>query len=420
MPLISELQNKIDQLSKAVSDESITLTLDLHKYPELSGMESQTAAILADRLQAMGLEIKPCLQSMGFIATFQSSKPGRVIAFRVDMDALPIKEESEVIYASCVNGISHACGHDVHCAVAIGVARVLVSLKDQLSGTVRFIFQPEEEEISGAIKMIRCGALDEPKPDAIIGLHVCALPAGKLGWTDGLFLSGFHHYLVRLKDLAHDPPDLDRLDTLAAKCCETIEGLNTLHIPENDVEDQVVWQGMLDGDEIYRNFVVYSASMATEEPDAWRGHFGLGLKAANRELHLQAYKKVKASIKEVCGDAQVRSKIERMEVMDDVVNNTELVRQSLPALSTALGEENLLQVKAAYPFNCEDFAYYLKHIPGAMYWLGGSNPEKGKHARLHTPNFDVDEACIPFGVQVFSTLLIDLLTREGETYDERE
>ena len=183
MSLTQEILIKIAQLSKETSDEAILLRRQLHSHPELSGMESQTAATLADKLQELGLSIKPCLQGMGFIATFHASKPGRVIAFRVDMDALPIKEESEEAYSSCVNGISHACGHDVHCAVAIGVALVLVSLKDQLSGSVKFIFQPEEEEISGAIKMIRCGALEEPKPDAIIGLHVCALPAGKLGWT---------------------------------------------------------------------------------------------------------------------------------------------------------------------------------------------------------------------------------------------
>ena len=212
----------------------------------------------------------------------------------------------------------------------------------------------------------------------------------------------------------HDPPDLDRLDTLASKCCETIEGLNNLHLPENDEEDQVIWQGMLNGDELYKDFVVYSASMATEEPIAWRGHFGLGLKAANRELRLKAFKAVKASIKEICGDTQIRTKIERMEVMDDVINNAELVRQSLPALGVAIGNENLLQVKAAYPFNCEDFAYYLKHIPGAMYWLGASNEALGKNARLHTSNFDVDESCIPFGIKTFSSMLIDLLLREGE------
>jgi amidohydrolase len=304
----------------------------------------------------------------------------------------------------------HACGHDVHSAIGVGVAAVLSKMQAYLPGNIRLIFQPEEEEITGAQKMIRAGVLSNPTPNAIFGLHVAPLPVGQIGWTEDLFLAGFEHYLVTLTPVegyAHPP---GHLDAIAQHCCQVIQKFNAWHLPTTWKEMRLFWKTMEIGPQQLMRFTIYDATRDPENPTSWPGQFGLGIKAANRHLRITGLARVRASLNTLSRVTRTRYQIEPMGAMIDMRNDSQLVLSNLPALAEAVGSENLRHLKAAFPFNCEDFAFFTKLVPGAMFWLGAANPSAGKYAMLHTPNFDVDETCIEIGTIAMATMLCNTLS----------
>jgi len=391
----------------------VTIRRDLHQHPELSGEEAWTAAYLADKLHDLGLTVRSGIHNHGLVADLVVDLAKPTVALRVDMDALPIQEENDVPYRSQVPGVMHACGHDVHATIGIGVAEVLTQLAPDLPGNVRFIFQPEEEEITGALGMIEAGALSDPTPDAIFGLHVAPLPAGQVAWTEDLFLSGFDHYLAALFPDKNVELSMEDLDAIALCCCEEILKLNQWRLPLIWETMQDMWRIMQTGPKELRSFIVYDASVDDEEDSPWRGQFGIGITAAAPRLRRTALKKVKAALRKICRATHTSAVVEHMGSMPDMRNNPYLVRSVLPALQAAIGAENTIQLNAAFPFNCEDFAYYTKYIPGAMFWLGGADPGSRKYAMLHTPDFDVDERCLITGTASMASLLIEYLTRHS-------
>lgn len=413
MPINPDILHTIQSLARELSDELISLRRDLHRHPELSGQEARTAHTLAGKLAKLGLELNTGVGGHGLWADLVTDPSKPTAALRVDMDALPIQEVNSVPYRSSVPGVMHACGHDVHAAVGYGVAALLARMRATLPGNIRFIFQPEEEEITGALRMLRSGVLKRPTPIAIFGFHIAPLPAGQIGWTDGLFLAGFEHYLVTLSPRPGDHLTPGYLDAVAQRCCQIILGLNQWRLPQTWQEMDAFWRLMETGEHPLMKFIVYDATRDEEEPAAWPGQFGLGIKAADRHLRIAALGQVRAALNTICQRTQTRFTLEPMGEMIDLRNHPQLVQSNLPALEKAIGAKNLRHLQAAFPFNCEDFAYYTKEIPGAMYWLGGANPEEGKFAILHTPNFDVDETCIETGTVAMSTLLYSSLTQSA-------
>ena len=177
--------------------EIVSLRRYFHQYPELSWEEANTAQVLHRRLTSIGLTVQKDVGGSGLVAQLDGELPGVTIAYRADMDALPIQDALEADYASLSLGVKHACGHDAHMAVAFGVAKILYDLKDRLHGTIRFIFQPAEEALDGAHAMIANGALDEPTPQAVLALHTFPLPAGSVGLTPGCCLAGMEEFRVK-------------------------------------------------------------------------------------------------------------------------------------------------------------------------------------------------------------------------------
>ncbi len=382
---------------------------DLHAHPELSGEESWTANYIGDVLQDFDLAIQRNVGGHGLFADLVTDPEGPTVALRVDLDALPIQETNKVSYRSQSPGIMHACGHDVHSAIGIGTISLLHKMSDELPGNIRLIFQPEEEQITGAKRMIRAGVLDGPTPKAIFGLHVAPLPVGQFAWTDGLFLAGFDHYLATLMPNEDQPISNPQLDATARHCCKAIRQLNKWDLPETWEQMQPFWELLQDPPKSLRNFIIYDASLDEEDPDAWHGEFGIGVKAATPHLRRAALGRIRATINRISRLAKLNYFIEPMGSMIDMRNDTDLVNATLPALKAVAGEENLVHLKAAFPFNCEDFAYYTKEIPGAMVWLGAANPQEEKYALLHTPDFDVDETCLVTGTAAMASLLIEAL-----------
>jgi amidohydrolase len=172
---------------------------------------------------------------------------------------------------------------------------------------------------------------------------------------------------------------------------------------------------MQEGPPSLQNFIIYSASTNEEDPAGWHGQFGIGIKAANRHLRRLAVGRIKAALNTISRATNTHYHLEPMGSMLDMRNHSHLVHQGLPVLEETLGKENLIELKAAFPFNCEDFAYFTRHIPGAMYWLGAANPAKGQYAILHTPDFDVDERCLVTGCTAMTVLLMNYLHQKVQT-----
>ena len=411
MPTQKNIMHSIQQAVDDNFNRMVAVRRELHRHPERSGQELKTAAFLADQLTSLGLPVKTGVGGHGLVADLITDPNKPTIALRVDIDALPIQEINKTAYRSVVPGLMHACGHDVHSAIGIGTAAVLAVNADHLPGNVRFIFQPEEEEITGALRMIHAGVLTKPKPKAIFGLHVAPLPVPKIAWTDDLFLAGFEHFLVALKPMRGYPLSLHHLNTAAQHCCHAINRLNHWILPETWGEMQVFWQHMQAGHPKLKHFILYDASQNEEDPDAWPGQFGVGIKAANRHLRIAALGKLRRTLTRICANHKVAFLLKPVGSMMDMCNNSRLVHQTLPDISNSIGAENLVRLKAAFPFNCEDFAIYTKYLPGAMYWLGAANPDEGKNAILHTPDFDVDERCLITGAAAMVALALSALSQ---------
>ena len=412
MKLNRSLLFKIKTLAAEYADDLRQIRRELHQHPELSGRESWTAGFLAEKLDLLGLNVQTNMGGHGLVADLVVHPAKPTTALRLDMDALPIHEINQVPYRSQTPGVMHACGHDIHSAVGVGTAAVLTELAEFLSGNVRFIFQPEEEEITGALRMIRAGALSNPAPDAIFGLHVAPIPVGQIAWTDDLFLAGFDHYLATIEPHGGEKMPPEHLDAIALRCCQVIQGFNQWELPKDWESMQSFWQAMHSGSQDLQHFIIYDASTSEDDSSTWHGQFGLGIKAADQHLRRAAAGRVKATLNTVTRAAQTRYHLEPMGSMPDMRNHSGLVHTALSALIKAVEPHNLIELKAAFPFNCEDFAFYTKHIPGAMFWLGAANPAENKFAMLHTPDFDVDERCLEVGTAAMAAVLLSSLEKK--------
>lgn len=404
--LIKITQHQADQLQPTL----VNIRRDLHQHPELSSEEDWTARYITDRLSELPLDIRTGVGGHGIVADLVTDPGKPTVALRVDMDALPVQEINAVLYRSRIPGVMHACGHDVHSAIGIGTAAVLSHMASDLPGNVRFIFQPEEEEVTGALCMIQAGALAQPIPAAIFGLHVAPLPVGQVAWTDDLFLAGFDHFLVRLSPQDGLSLNPRHIHAVAKHCCQVIRRFNDWKLPLTWEEMAAFWELMQDPPESLRKFIITDASLDDEDLSFSHGQFGLGIKAADPHLRRAALGRVRAALNPICRARHLRFHIEPMGSMPDMRNDRDLVQSTLPALRAAFGNKNLIHLEAAFPFNCEDFAYYSQRIPGAMFWLGATNPDKGKFAMLHTADFDVDERCITTGVTAMAILIFKILS----------
>lgn len=412
MPMIQNntIHTTIRKHASDLAENLIQIRRDLHQHPEQSGQELWTANYLSEKLERLGLNVRTGVGGHGLVADLITNPSKQTVALRVDMDALPIHEINDVPYRSKVPGVMHACGHDVHSTIGFGTAAVLTMMAAQVPGNVRFIFQPEEEEITGALRMIREGVLTDPVPDAIFGLHVAPIPTGQIAWSDGLFLAGFEHFLAIISPMEGFSMSPHYLDAVARRCCQVIRGFNEWHLPDTWDEMQAFWQIMQAGPQNLQHFIVFDATPNDEDATTWRGQFGVGIKAANHHLRLAAVGRIKASLNTICRATHTQYRLEPMGAMMDMRNDPHLVQSTLPALKTAFGQHNTIQLKAAFPFNCEDFAFYTKTIPGAMVWLGAADPQHGKFAMLHTRDFDVDERCLETGTIAMASLLLKALS----------
>lgn len=395
----------IDRAAESLRAKLIEQRRDFHRHPELSNREERTSRVIAERLRALGLdEVQTGVGKHGVVALLKGAHPGPVVAVRADMDALPILETLEVPYRSENRGIKHACGHDVHMTVQLGVAEILSRMRDRIHGTVKFIFQPAEEgappgEEGGAEFMIRQGALENPRPSAIFGLHVMPnIEVGQIGYNSGPAMASSDRFAITLRGRkVHGAYPHDGIDTVVV-AAEAITALQTIRSRRvNTMEPLVITIGSIHGGNrfnIIADEVVLEGTMRT----------------LNEEVRTAAIGMMKTTLAGITAAYGATYSLEFSHNNPVTWNDPALVESTLPSIRRVIGDRRLISPRPQ--MGAEDFSRFQQVIPGFFFFLGVGNSARGITGMIHTPEFDVDEESLVVGVRVMSNVLLDYLERK--------
>jgi amidohydrolase len=402
----SSRETQIAHAAETLRPKLIEQRRDLHMHPELSNREERTSRVVAERLRALGLdEVKTGVGKYGVVALLKGSRPGPVVAVRADMDALPIQETIDVPYKSQTPGVKHACGHDVHTTVELGVAEVLSKMRDQIAGSIKFIFQPAEEgappgEEGGASLMIKEGALENPRPSAIFGLHTMpGIEAGQIGYHSGAAMASSDRFAITVRGKgSHGAQPQLGVDavTIAAEAVTAIQAIRSRRI--DPLEPLVITIGIIKGGERY-NIVAGEVKMEGT------------MRTFNEDVRQRAQEMMRQTLGGVTAANGASFDLKFDSPNPVTYNDPRLVEETLPTIRRIVGDSNVIAPKPFMP--AEDFSYYQKVVPGFFYFLGVGNKAKGITAGWHTAEFDVDEESLVVGVKVMANVLLDYLERHA-------
>ncbi|MFA7408206.1 MAG: amidohydrolase [Anaerolineaceae bacterium] len=379
-------------------EETIARRRDFHQNPELAFNEVRTAQIVAQELRDLGLEVTTGIAKTGVIGLLHGAAEAPVLGLRFDMDALPIQEETGAPYASLVPGKMHACGHDCHTAVGLSVAKLLAAHKDELQGTIKFIFQPAEEMDGGAAHMIAEGALENPSLDYIMGFHVWnELPIGSYGLVPGPMMAASEIFNVKISGKGGHgaQPHVTRDPILAAAHVITaLQSIVSRNV--NPLDTAVVSVCQVEAGSA--NNIIPQEALLTGT-----------LRAFKPEVMANVKERFKTIITEIAGTMGCQTEIELITVTEPVINDAALV-----ALMTEVALEIHPDAKIVTNMQTmggEDFSLMMKKAPGCFMMVGSANPESGLNYGHHHPKFDVDESCLPYAVAIMAQGAMKVLER---------
>lgn len=407
---------KMDKLADGVEQKVVTWRRDFHQNPELGNREFQTAGKVAAHLKALGMDVQTGVGKTGVVGILKGGKSGPVVALRADMDGLPVtervdlpfKSQAKTEYNGQQTGVMHACGHDTHVAMLMGAAEVLASVKADLKGTVKFIFQPAEEgapegEEGGAKLMVKEGVLENPKVDAIFGLHINSqTEVGTIKYRPGATMAAVDSYAIRVKGKqTHGAAPWSGVDPIVT-AAQIVMGLQTIVSRNVVLTDAaaVVTVGALHGG-IRQNIVPEEANMIgtirTFSPEA-------------QQLVHRRINEIATNIAESAG-AKAEVKIDIMYPV--TYNDPKLTDQMVPTLEALAGANNIKLTPAQT--GAEDFSFFQQKVPGFFYFLGGmkKGAKVDETAPHHTPDFRIDESCFTLGVKSLCHLTVDYMEQKG-------
>ena len=374
--------------SRSVIEEVIELRRHFHRHPEVSFSEHDTSTYLGDRLKELGLELKPCPTETGVVALLDTGKPGKTVMLRADIDALPIEEESGVDFASGADGRMHACGHDAHMGIMVGVARTLVDRIWDVGGRYLFVFQPAEEIVSGAKAMIARGLLDDHHPDSVIGLHVVSFEkSGTVITRPGLMWAGSDAYEITFKGPGGHGGMMGRRGNVLSAQAFLIERLHTV---VEGLEHEGVQCHTTVGN-------VYSDGAWNIVP---RGVSVKGsLRTFTSELRDEALLRLRDLLAAVDAEFEVRSNLDLVHGTVPLMNEPNVTRTVLDVAKDLIGDK--ASVLGRPLTVSDDFAEFITRIPGCYFMLGAMPPGE-KPTAHHSPGFRIDENALETGVKVLA------------------
>jgi amidohydrolase len=405
---VAAQQEKIDRAVTQNIAEIIELRHRIHQYPELGNREFKTAELIADHLRSLAIEVTTGVAHTGVVGVLRGGKEGPVVAVRADIDALPVTEDTPYPFKSTVRttylgqevGVSHACGHDIHTAVQLGVASVLASLREDITGTVKFIFQPAEEgpppgEEGGADLMVREGVLQNPSPSAIFGLHTATdMEVGEIGYSSGPALAAVDHFIIKIRGKqahgAHPDKAIDPI-VMGAQAVTAFQTIRSRTLPP--LEPSVITVGIFRAGQ---RFNIIPAEV----------HMEGTVRTYNEDVRNSIERRMREILEGITKAYGGSFTLDYDRGSPATINDPKLVSQMLPTLVKVLGKENVISRNPT--MGGEDFSFYANEIPGFFYFLGQVKPgtTSGSH---HTPDFQADDSCIAVGMRAMSNLLIDYL-----------
>jgi amidohydrolase len=401
-------EQKISRAAEALRPKLVEQRRDFHMHPELSNREARTARVIAERLRDLGLdEIRTNVAHHGIVALLKGKKPGPVVAVRADFDALPITEVKDVSYKSQNPGVMHACGHDVHTTIELGVAEILSKMRDEIPGTIKFIFEPAEEgaptgEEGGATLMIKEGAMENPKPMAIFVMHCTPeLRVGKIGFRAGQAQASADMFDIIIRGkMSHAMAPQDGVDSIvvAAECVTALQSIKSRRV--DPFEPLILTIGTIHGG-TKRNIITPEVKLEGT------------LRTLSETVRSRVKEEMKRTLDGVTSAYGATYELKMDEATVVVVNDPKLVAETLPVMRRVIGEANVVEVPQR--MGAEDMSYFLRRVPGFYFRLGTGNPEKGIVAQIHTPEFDVDEDSLVVGTKVMANVLVDFLERNAAT-----
>lgn len=381
-------------------EKLVGIRRELHEHPELAGDEIRTSAAVAAHLRELGLEVRTGLYGHSVVGILRGAHPGRTVAWRADLDALPGDIPDALPFRSRTPGVHHGCGHDIHVAIALGIAEMLAKHRASLHGTAVFIFQPEEETFRGAKGLVDRGVFSSVVPDEIYGLHVTALPVGQMLVRPGEMFAYQRRVSIRLKN-ALTAAETERLTKgVQGALFRTRSGAKPWEIQQ--AGDPAI--GLTSPDTAFQDYLIMS-----EHFDSRTENGELVLEADLYETNAANLDGIIPRIERAIDESGHRSQrlsVSFVQANPTVLNDETLTREAVRTLQQSIGADAVTLTHGQVPFFNDDFAYFQEKVPGVYFFLGGSNVEKGIIAMNHTPTFQVDEESIRVGVRNFSTLML--------------
>ncbi|MCF0070432.1 amidohydrolase [Dyadobacter sp. CY261] len=410
----SPLSKSIDQKAATLEKKLVDWRRDFHQNPELGNREFKTSEKVANHLKQLGIEVQTGVAHTGVVGILKGGKPGPVVALRADMDGLPVAERVDIAFKSKVTteyngqntGVMHACGHDTHIAILMGVAEVLASMKSELPGTIKFIFQPAEEgapegEEGGAELMVKEGVLDNPKVEAIFGLHIDSqIEVGKIAYRPGATMAAVDFFSIDVKGKqTHGAYPWSGVDPIVTSS-QIVSALQTIVSRNLNITQApaVVTIGAIHGG-VRQNIIPESVKMIGT------------IRTFDEKMHSYVHKRLNEISVNIAESAGATASVD-INIMYPVTFNDEaLTAKMITTLEDVAGKENVNVIPAKT--GAEDFSYYQQKVPGLFFFLGGM--PKGKSvadaAPHHTPDFYVDEGSLVLGVRSIARLATDYLEK---------
>ena len=417
-PLVSPAvaqDHPIDRLSAEIEEQVIAWRRDFHQHPELSNREFRTAEVVAGELRGMGLEVETGIAHTGVVGYLRGARERPLVAIRADMDALPVTEATGLPFASTVTtefrgqqvGVMHACGHDTHMAMLLGAASNLVALKEELPGSVLFIFQPAEEgapagEEGGAELMLKEGLFERHRPDAVFGMHAFAsLGTGKIGYRAGPIMASVDRFELTVRGRqTHGAMPWNGVDPIVT-AAQIVTNVQTIVSREVNLTraPAVVTFGVINGG-IRNNIIPDSVELVGT------------IRNLDMDIRDRVHERLRTIVTNVAEAAGADAELRIIEQYPVTVNDPELTRRMLPTLERVVGRKNT--VEEAPRMGAEDFSFFALEVPGFYVGLGVTPPDidPATAPANHSPLFHVDEAALVTGVRVLSHLALDYMNGE--------
>jgi amidohydrolase len=415
----AKLQAKFDAQAAEMEAKVIEWRRHFHQYPELSNRETKTGAYIAEYMKSLGLEVKYPVAKTGVVAILQTGKPGPVIALRADIDALPVTERNSLPFASKEKavfngqetGVMHACGHDSHIAILMGVATILSRNKSELKGTIKFFFQPAEEgapagEEGGAALMIKEGVLDNPKVEVAFGLHISSMtPLGMITYRPGGLLAASDTWSITVKGRqAHGSAPWMGVDPIVVSA-QIINGLQTIISRQSELtkEAAVITVGRFQSG-IRENIIPEEAFMAGT------------IRTLDASMQDKIHEKIVLTATKIAESAGATAEVRIRKGYPITFNDPALTEKMAPSLERAAGKDKAQRINAST--GAEDFSFFQQQVPGLFFFVGAMVPgqDAGKVPSHHTPDFIIDEKGFITGIKAMLNVTTDYMympTRTG-------